>query len=172
MGIQTTTTIPQVPSGVLTTTTPMRSSSAIQHALPQDSAKGVRVPNSAQRVLDWIQKAVTYSHDHYPVSPWGYLSNARNHDGLDKLDDNLAAAERYFDGYDGNYSETLIVGMTLLKELREVHVGDKKPFEKIFGRNGSQSPEFVTRWGMMGIFDRNNGITPAQRVLRGAEVPR
>ena len=35
MGIQTTTSIPQVPSGVLSTTTPTRSSPAVQHALPQ-----------------------------------------------------------------------------------------------------------------------------------------
>lgn len=35
MGIQTTTSIPQVPSGVLSTTTLTRSSPAVQHALPQ-----------------------------------------------------------------------------------------------------------------------------------------
>jgi hypothetical protein len=38
MGVQTTTSIPLVPSGVLTTTTPTRTSSAIQHALPQSQA--------------------------------------------------------------------------------------------------------------------------------------
>lgn len=35
MGVQTTTSIPQVPSGVISTTTPARSSTSVQHALPQ-----------------------------------------------------------------------------------------------------------------------------------------
>jgi len=38
MAVQTTTSIPLVPSGVLTTTTPVRSSTAVQHALPQSQS--------------------------------------------------------------------------------------------------------------------------------------
>jgi len=158
MTIQTTTSKPQIPSGIITTSTSGTSPGPIK-ALPDTP---VRVPNSTANVLAWIKKAI----DSGP-SPYSYLSVARNRDHLDRYDDNLAAAERYFEGYDDNFNESLIVGSFLVKEMREVHVGDFKPFEKVFGRNGSQSPEFVTRWGMLGIFDRENGITPAQRVARG-----
>lgn len=119
-------------------------------------------PNSTRSVLDWIQLALASGED-----PYSFLSRARNQKGADKLDDNLAAAERYFEGYDGNYSAPLIAGSFLLKSAREVSVGGLRPFEAILGRNGSQSPEFVTRWGMLGVFDRENGISAAERVRRG-----
>lgn len=119
------------------------------------------VPNETRRVVEWIRKAITSGSD-----PYSYLSSARNHHQLDTFDDNLPAAERYFEGYDGNYGKLEIAGSAVLKGLREVRVGDFKPFEEIFGRNGSKSIEFVTRWGMLGVFDREHGITAAQRVER------
>jgi hypothetical protein len=119
------------------------------------------VPNETRRVINWIRKAITSGSD-----PYSYLSQARNHYQLDTFDDNLPAAERYFEGYDGNYNKFEITGSAIIKGLREVRIGDFKPFEEIFGRNGSKSIEFVTRWGMLGAFDRENGITAAQRVER------
>lgn len=124
--------------------------------------RDLMLANSAQRVLAWIERALASGEDAY-----SYLSLLRNRDGADKLDDNLAAAERYFEGYNQHYSEHLIAGSFVLKKAREVSVGGFKPFEALLGRNGSQSPEFVTRWGMLGVFDRENGIEPAERVRRG-----
>lgn len=40
MAIQTTTSVPQIPSGVLTTKTPTQSTTGVQHALPQAQAAG------------------------------------------------------------------------------------------------------------------------------------
>jgi hypothetical protein len=57
----------------------------------------------------------------------------------------------------------------LILELESINVGGLKPFEIVFGRNGSQAIEFVTRWGMLGVFDLNNKITLKQRIQRGGE---
>ena len=119
------------------------------------------IPNSNERVIDWINKAI-----HSGSDPYSYLRSARKA-GLDKFDDNLPAAERYFEGYDANYNKHFIAGSAALKGLREVNILGHKPFEQLLGRNGSSSIEFVTRWGMLGVFDRENGITAAQRVQSG-----
>ncbi len=122
----------------------------------------LKVKCTNQRVLDWINRAI-----HSGSDPYSYLSKARNVDHLDEFDDNLSAAERYFEGYDGNYNQHLIAGSAALKGLREVEIFWQKPFETLLGRNGSSAIEFVTRWGMLGAFDRENGITASQRVQRG-----
>lgn len=115
-------------------------------------------------VLDWIQKALSSTND---FGPWSYLSNRRNVDGLDMFDDNLPAAERYFEGYDGNYNEHFIAGSAVLKAVREIKIFDSKPMQRLLGKNGSKEIMFITKWGQMGVFDRENGITAAERVRRG-----
>jgi hypothetical protein len=119
------------------------------------------VPNTTKRVLTWIDLA-----NNAQIDPYSFLSYQRTL-GSDTFDDNLSAAERYFEGYNGNYGKFLIAAQTILKMVREIKFGKYKPAEAIFGRNGAQSPEFVTRWGMLGVFDREQGIKPEERVRRG-----
>jgi hypothetical protein len=98
-----------------------------------------------------------------------YLVLTRKQLRLDFFDDNLSAAERYMEGQEANYNEHHIAASGALKSLRDINVGGLKPFEIVFGRNGSQAIEFVTRWGMLGVFDLNNKITLKQRIQRGGE---
>ncbi len=119
---------------------------------------------SHKAVLEWLKKA-----DASVMGPYSYLNDARNTKRLDFFDDNLSAAERYMEGQEGNYDQDYIAGIGVLKSMREIKVGGIKPFEIIFGRNGSQSIEFVTRWGMLGAFDLQNKITLKQRIQRGSE---
>jgi hypothetical protein len=73
------------------------------------------------------------------------------------------------EGQEANYNEHYIAASGALKSLRDINVGGLKPFEIVFGRNGSQAIEFVTRWGMLGVFDLNNKITLKQRIQKGGE---
>jgi hypothetical protein len=120
-------------------------------------------PLSTAAVAAWLEKASKSS-----IGTYAYLSVARNKDQLDLFDENLVAAERYMEGYDGNYSDTLIAASALLKFTREVEIMGSKPFEKLFGANGSKSIEFITRWGMLGAFDRNENISLPERIKRCA----
>jgi hypothetical protein len=118
------------------------------------------VPVSNDNIMSWIRRASEQD----MVDPYTFLSQARNEYKLDQYDDNLAAAERYFDGLQGNYNSHLMAGQGVLKSLREISIGGYKPMEKIGGRNGSKNAEFVTRWGMLGVFDRENGRTHFDRI--------
>jgi hypothetical protein len=95
-------------------------------------------PLSAKAVIEWLEKAEASANGAYV-----YLSYARNKLRQDFFDDNLPAAERYMEGYDGNYSQNLIAASSILKTLREIEVAGGRPFESIFGKNGSKSIEFV-----------------------------
>jgi hypothetical protein len=118
-----------------------------------------RAPISNDRVMSWIRRA-----SESDLDPYVYPVRARRDYHLDQFDDNLAAAERYFDGLQGNYSSHEIVASVLLKGAREIKVGDVKPFEYALGKNGSKAIEFVTRWGMLGADDRANGRTHLDRL--------
>jgi hypothetical protein len=119
---------------------------------------------SNKAVIEWLKKA-----EASPIGPYSYLNNARKELRLDFFDDNLPAAERYMEGQEANYNQDFIAVFGVIKSLREIKVGQYKPVESIFGRNGSQSIEFVTRWGMLGVFDLNNKISLKQRIQRGSE---
>jgi len=109
--------------------------------------------------MSWIRRASESEFD-----PYTYLSLARNKYHLDQYDDNLAAAERYFDSLQGNFSRHQLVLDAALKGTREMNIAGVKPFEMMTGRNGSKEIEFVTRWGMLGVEDRENGRTHLDRI--------
>jgi hypothetical protein len=110
-------------------------------------------PLANKAVIEWLSKAEASL-----LGPYSYLNNARNKLRLDFFDDNLSAAERYMEGQENNFNQDFIAGMGVLKSLREIKVGRYKPIESIFGKNGSQSIEFVTRWGMLGVFDLKEAL--------------
>lgn len=118
------------------------------------------LPVSNDATMAWIKRAS----DQTDLDPYTYLNLARNKFHLDRHDDNLAAAERYFDALQGNISSGFLVGDAALKGAREIGVGGFKPVEMIFGKNGSKETEFVTRWGMLGAGDRASGRTHLDRL--------
>jgi hypothetical protein len=112
-----------------------------------------QVPLSNQNVLEWLCRATKSSEGNF-LDPYSYLNVARNKLGLDKNDSNLTAAERYMEGYEGNYSDHFMLGQHILKQLRKVPGADR-----ILKRNGSPAEHsaFVTKWGMTGNFHRSQG---------------
>ena len=126
--------------------------------------RNLLLPTENSRVVSWLDKARKSG-----ISAYSFLSLARNRDSLDLHDENLVAAERYMEGQDGNYNQTTIATSAILKSIREIEIFQSKPFSEILGRNGAISIEFVTRWGMLGAFDRQNNISLDQRVDRELE---
>jgi hypothetical protein len=58
-------------------------------------------------------------------------------------------------GHTGEYSDTLILGQHILKQLRQI------PYvSSILGRNGSpaSNSSFVAKWGMIGNFHREQNL--------------
>jgi hypothetical protein len=132
-------------------------------ALKSETAIHTKVPLSNSAVLGWLQRAVDSGEDVY-----GYLSQARNTYRIDKYDSNLTAAERYMEGYNGNYNDTMMLGQHILKQVRTVPYA-----EKILGKNGSPAADsaFVTKWGMIGNMHREEnmplgGTTPIIKSLK------
>jgi hypothetical protein len=125
-----------------------------------------RVPERDENVMAWIKHAAEQ-----PYDPISYLQAARRR-GRDKMDDNLPAAERYFDGLQGNYNGAMMLGELAVKDARDVQTGSRKPLAKLpFGKNGSKNAGFVTKWGLTGVFDRKYGISHQDRVQLGAPGP-
>jgi hypothetical protein len=125
--------------------------------LKSETAIHTRVPLSNAAVSVWLQRAVDSGGDVY-----GYLSQARNTYGIDKYDSNLTAAERYMEGYNNNYNDTLMLGQHILKQARTLPYA-----EKILGKNGSPAVDsaFITKWGMIGNLHRE------QKMLLGGSTP-
>ncbi|WP_265289376.1 hypothetical protein [Verminephrobacter eiseniae] len=87
---------------------------------------------------------------------WGYLVNQRQA-GLDRYDDNLAAADRFADMMDGNWSNSppltqndFNFGQYLNKLRRNIFSGGKG--------NGSKDAGFVAQWGAIGAFYNEQGM--------------
>jgi hypothetical protein len=95
------------------------------------------------------------------ISPYDYLSHARNKLGLDKNDPNLSAAERYYEAYENGAPAIFIEGQHLLKITREINIPGTsvKPIEMLFGKNGSSAEDsaFIRNWGMYGIMHKDAG---------------
>jgi len=109
-----------------------------------------RIPSSDVLVYQWLRVANINS-----WSPVSYLRALRQQ-GTDRWDDNLAAAERYEEAFEGEYEgyspfsqEVLIGGMGLLKKWRDEYNDGQG--------NGSKDGAFVTKWGLRGARDRKNG---------------
>jgi len=117
-------------------------------------------PVSTDATMAWIRRAS----DQTALDPYTYLSLARNKYHLDRHDDNLAAAERYFDALQGNMSSKALAGDAIVKAAREISIAGFKPVEKLTGRNGSKEVEYVTRSGMLGAADRASGRTHLDRL--------
>lgn len=122
----------------------------------------VAVPPSDDRVVTWIRRAVGQT----DVDPYTYLNNARKQK-LDEFDDNLPAAERYFEGLQGNYGAAQIAGLGVVKALREIQIGEFKPMESVLGRNGSKASGLAIRRGLAGVADRNEKRSAQDRVRIG-----
>ena len=131
-----------------------------------------RQPLTMENTQKWLYYAMN-AEDSGLLDAYTYLSFARNRLGLDKNDSNLAAAERYAEGYFGNYSKPWLFGQDFLKRIREIPV-----VGPIFGKNGSpvSDSDFVTVWGFMGVEHRKAyiekyGTEPKRldRVLLGRE---
>jgi hypothetical protein len=107
-----------------------------------------RVPLSIEKTREWLCRAVTAENANI-MPAYTYLNAARNIMELDKNDSNLVAAERYMEGYEGNYGKIMIFGQNSLKKMRA-----------FFGTGGNGSPvsdsEYVTTWGFMGVEDHDN----------------
>jgi hypothetical protein len=154
LGLQTAT-----PSGApaQTTATPTQTVASQKAAIRQyiqqyyPPAPQTKVPLSVDKTREWLCRAVTA--EQMGILPaYTYLNAARNIMGLDKNDSNLVAAERYMEGYEGNYNKTMILGQDVLKRIRE---------SSGVGGNGSpvSDSEFVTTWGVMGV-DHHNDNAP------------
>lgn len=120
-------------------------------------------PCKDEYVIDWIKKGIEYG----DFGPYTWLQSKRESEGVDMFDDNLPAAERYFEGYDGNYNELLIRSMSLLKSARNFRIGETRPLKTFLGRNGSVNIGFCTKWGVRGSKDREQNIDVKQRIALG-----
>lgn len=109
------------------------------------------IPTSNDEVCSWLLRAQRSGSD-----PYQYLFEARNVHRLDRHDFNLVAAERYMGGYTGEFSDTLILGQHILKQIRDV-----PGMTAFLGRNGSPSSSsaFVAKWGMLGNLHREQGAS-------------
>jgi len=112
-------------------------------------------------VAAWIKKANATS------DPQSYLMNARNN-GQDKGDSNVVAAERYYEGYNGNYTSVFISGpeyfsgIALLKWARAI-----PGVSSVFGKNGSPAADALetSGYGDLGILDATMGKPPGSTPL-------
>ncbi|MHA6853613.1 RHS repeat-associated core domain-containing protein, partial [Ralstonia pseudosolanacearum] len=110
-----------------------------------------RIPSNNQNVINWLCRFGGGE------SPTGDLTAARKA-GLDRNDDNLAAAERFAEMMDGNYSfyapwrsDDLNFGQFLLKIMRDV--------AKNGAGNGSKDAAHVGKWGALGAFNYEQGVS-------------
>ncbi len=103
-----------------------------------------RIPTDDRKVTDWL---CLYGGNGSPTTD---LMDARNK-RLDRYDDNLAAAERFSEMLDGNYSGyapwrsgDFNFGQFAFKSARNAFGGGKG--------NGSKDASFVSKWGATGAF--------------------
>lgn len=108
-------------------------------------------PLTMENTQRWLYYAMN-AEDSQIIDAYTYLNYARNTLGLDKNDSNLAAAERYAEGFFGNYGKGAIFAQTILKRVREIPL-----VGPIFGKNGSpvSDSDFVAIWGGLGVEHRN-----------------
>jgi len=113
-----------------------------------------KVPLTYENTVAWLKRSKIAEDENY-LDSYSYLNYARNVLSLDVNDTNLVAAERYAEGYFGNYGRGFILGQDFLKKFRSTSVG-----RKMFGKNGSpvSDSEYVTTWGFMGVSDREEFI--------------
>ncbi|MHA6824544.1 RHS repeat-associated core domain-containing protein, partial [Ralstonia pseudosolanacearum] len=109
-----------------------------------------RIPSDNQNVINWLCRFGGME------SPTEDLTAARKA-GLDRNDDNLAAAERFAEMMDGNYSfyapwrsDDLNFGQFLLKIIRDV--------AKNGAGNGSKDAGHVAKWGALGALNYEQGV--------------
>ena len=109
-----------------------------------DSLK--RIPDSDRQVKGWLCRFGGPT-----GSPFMELVQGRNVFRFDVYDDNIAAAERFAEFFDGNYSfypphpnGAFNTYQYLLKKWRQRFSGGRG--------NGAKNPEFLWRWGQKGAF--------------------
>ncbi|MCG3576872.1 RHS repeat-associated core domain-containing protein [Ralstonia solanacearum] len=110
-----------------------------------------RIPSDNQSVINWLCRFGGEG------SPTTDLMNARGA-GLDRNDDNLAAAERFAEMMDGNYSfysPWRSDDLNFLQFLRKVMRDVAKNGEG----NGSKDAGHVAKWGAQGAFNYEQGVS-------------
>jgi len=103
------------------------------------------VPLNGDNTLTWLVRA-NDAQQKGIVDAYTYLNHGREY-GLSKNDLNIVAAERFAEGYFGNYNKFFLTGQHALKSVREI-----PGFSYILGKNGSplSSSEFSGSWGFLG----------------------
>jgi hypothetical protein len=118
-----------------------------------------RIADTGENVKSWLRAALSNRNEHQTPGMWLAL---RRENGLDRHDNNLAAAERFAMAAEGYWdifpgSQTMaIAGKGLLQKARMNVPGA----EKLLGKAGSSNPDFTERWGQLGNSYHQFGLTP------------
>ena len=118
-----------------------------------------RIADTDDNVKSWLLAALSNRNEYQTPGMWLAL---RREDGLDRYDNNLAAAERFAMAAEGYWdifpgSQTMaIAGKGLLQKARMNVPGA----EKVLGKAGSSNPDLTERWGQLGNSYHQLGLTP------------
>lgn len=118
-----------------------------------------RIADTDDNVKDWLRIALTKRGEYQTPGLW---LAARREDGLDRYDNNLAAAERFAMAAEGYWdifpgSQTMaITGKGLLQKARMNIPGA----EAVLGKAGSSNPDFTEKWGQLGNAFHQLGLSP------------
>ena len=118
-----------------------------------------RIADTDDSVKDWLRAALSNRNEYQTPGLW---LAARREEGLDRYDNNLAAAERFamaaegfWDAFPG--SQTMAnAGKQLLQQARMNIPGA----EAVLGKAGSSNPEFTEKWGLLGNSYHQLGLKP------------
>jgi len=116
------------------------------------------VPLNGDNTLKWLVLA-NEAQQKGIIDAYSYLNLGREY-GLSKNDLNIVAAERFAEGYFGNYNKVYFTGQHMVKVAREI-----PGFSYILGKNGSSlsSSLFSGSWGFLGTDVRNAYIDKYDR---------
>ena len=118
-----------------------------------------RIPDTDENVKSWLRAALANRSEYQTPGMWLAL---RRDEGLDRYDNNLAAAERFAMAAEGFWdvfpgSQTMaIAGKRLLQKARMNVPGA----EKVLGKAGSSNPDFTEKWGQLGNSYHQRGLAP------------
>ncbi|WP_156371918.1 hypothetical protein [Acidovorax sp. Leaf78] len=118
-----------------------------------------RIADTDEHVRTWLRAALSNAGEYQTPGLW---LAARREEGLDRYDNNLAAAERFAMAAEGFWnvfpgSQTMaIAGKKLLQKARMNVPGA----EALLGKAGSSNPDFTEKWGQLGNSYHQLGMTP------------
>jgi hypothetical protein len=118
-----------------------------------------RIADTDENVKSWLRAALSNRNEYQTPGMWLAM---RRDEGLDRYDNNLAAAERFAMAAEGFWdvfpgSQTMaIAGKRLLQKARMNVPGA----EKVLGKAGSSNPDFTEKWGHLGNSYHQQGLPP------------